>query len=875
MNRHQKGEAVIDRPLKLLIIEDIPADFLLLERNLRQNGIAAEWRRISNDMELTDALQTEWDVVLADFNVPGMDFRTTLLRIQAHRPDLPVIMVSGSVGEETAVELLRLGMVDFILKDHLARLPAAIRRALVEANEQRARQAAEMALYKLAQAVEQSPASIAIIDLNANIEYVNESYLRITGNSREEVIGQNQRLPHSDKTPQSTYDALWTSMAEGRTWQGEFYNKRKNGSEFIAHAIISPIRQPDGRITHYVEIKEDITERKKAEASIVYLNRVYAMFSGINTLIVRVRERDELFREACRIAVEIGGFRMAMIAIGDQSAINIVPVASAGKDEELLTAIKGVLSSSETAPNTMLARAIREKKPVVSNDLKSEPRVLYNKEYTESEVRSMAVLPLIVSDEAIGVFALYASEREFFHGEEMKLLTELTGDIAFAMDHIKKEQQLNYLAYYDVITGLPNRSLIHDRLGQGVIAARRNNWLLAVLSVSLDNFKVVIDTLGHSIGDGLLQEIARRFTACLDDTGTVGCMGGDEFCIILPEIGRSEDAAMMARKVIDSCVGPHLIEGYELFVSVSVGITLFPDDAVDSAALIHNAHTAMYRAKNQGCNIYQFFTMEMNRNTQDKMRMEIDLRHALSNGEFLLYYQPKVSCTTRKITGFEALLRWQHPVRGLVEPDAFIPLLEETGLIVPVGEWVLTTACAQLRCWHDEGLGMHSMAVNISERQIHVADLCKTVRQALTASALAPIHLELELTESHLMKDADGVIGILERIKAIGVKITVDDFGTGYSSLAYLKRFPIDNLKIDRAFVQNIIADPDDISITRAIITMAHSLKLKVVAEGVETEGQLGLLIANYCDEVQGYYFSRPLPAKEVTTLLREGRTLE
>lgn len=865
----------MDGPLKLLIIEDVPADFLLLERNLRQNGITAEWRRIGNNAELNDALQTEWDMVLADFNVPGMDFRTTLLCIQAHHPDLPVIMVSGSVGEETAVELLRLGIVDFILKDHLARLPSAIRRALVEANEHRARQAAETALHKLAQAVEQSPASIAITDLDANIEYVNESYLRITGYSREEVIGQNPSMLHSGKTPKSTYDALWKSMAEGRIWQGEFYNKRKDGSEFIAQAIINPIRQPDGRITHFVEIKEDITERKKAEASIVYLNRVYAMFSGINTLIVRVRERDELFREACRIAVEIGGFRMAMIAIVDRSTMKIVPVASVGKDEALLTAIRGVLSSSKTASNTMLARAIREKKPVVSNDSKSDPRVLFNKKYTESEVRSMAVLPLIVSDEAIGVFALYASEREFFHEEEMKLLTELAGDIAFAIDHIKKEQQLNYLAYYDVVTGLPNRTLIQDRLDQGVMAARRNKWLLAVLTVNLDNFKVVINTLGHSVSDGLLQEVARRFAACLDDTGTVGCMGGDEFCIILPEIGRSEDAAMVARKVIDSCAGPHLIEGYELFVSASVGITLFPDDAVNSAALIHNAHTAMYRAKSQGRNTYQFFTMEMNQNTQDKMRMEIDLRHALSNGEFLLYYQPKVSCSTGKITGFEALLRWQHPTRGLVGPDEFIPLLEETGLIVPVGEWVLTTACAQLRCWHDEGLGMPSMAVNISERQVHVADLCKTVQQALTASALAPIHLELELTESHLMKDADGVIGILERIKAIGVKITVDDFGTGYSSLAYLKRFPIDNLKIDRAFVQNIIADPDDISITRAIITMAHSLKLKVVAEGVETEGQLGLLIANYCDEVQGYYFSRPLPAKEVATLLREGRTLE
>ena len=262
---------MIDRPLNLLIIEDNPADFLLLERNLHQNGILVEWRRIDSNVELNDALQTEWDVVLADFNVPGMDFRKTLLCIQAHHPDLPVIMVSGSVGEETAVELLRLGMVDFILKDHLARLPNAIRRAMVEVNEQRARQAAEMSLHKLAQAVEQSPASIAIIDLNANIEYVNESYLRITGNSREEVIGQNQRVLHSDKTPKSTYDALWTSVTEGRTWQGEFYNKRKNGSEFIAHATIGPIREPNGRITHFVEIKEDITEKKRAEVEMHHL----------------------------------------------------------------------------------------------------------------------------------------------------------------------------------------------------------------------------------------------------------------------------------------------------------------------------------------------------------------------------------------------------------------------------------------------------------------------------------------------------------------------------------------------------------------------------------------------------------------------------
>ncbi|RFC34038.1 MAG: PAS domain S-box-containing protein/diguanylate cyclase (GGDEF) domain-containing protein [Candidatus Nitrotoga sp. SPKER] len=715
-----------------------------------------------------------------------------------------------------------------------------------------------------------------MLDCEGTITYCNEYLLHLTDWQLGEVIGRNWFElfipPDINDLICSFFGGLLANQPETRHHENEILTR--SGERRFIRWNNSVLRSGAGDVIGTASIGEDITERKKAQASIIYLNRVYAMLSGINTLIVRVRELDEVFRETCRIAVEVGGFRMALIAIVDRSTMEIVPIASAGKDEALLTAIKDMLAS-DIAPNTMLARAVREKNPVVANDSKNDPRVLFNKIYSESKVRSMAVLPLIVSDEVAGVFALYASESEFFHEEEMKLLTELTGDIAFAIDHIKKEQQLNYLAYYDVVTGLPNRTLIHDRLDQGVMAARRNKWLLAVLSVSLDNFKVVIDTLGHSIGDGLLQEVARRLTACLDDTGTVGCLGVDEFCIILPEISRSEDATMVARKVIDSCAGSYLIDGNDLFVWVSVGITLFPDDADESASLIHNAHTAMYRAKNQGRNTYQFFTMEMNRNAQDKMRLETDLRYALINGEFLLYYQPKVSCTTGKITGFEALLRWQHSVRGLVGPDEFIPLLEETGLIVPVGEWVLTTACAQLRCWHDEGLGTLSMAVNVSERQIHVADLCETVRQALAASGLAPIYLELELTESQLMKDVDGVIGVLERIKEIGVKITVDDFGTGYSSLAYLKRFPIDSLKVDKAFVQDIIADPNDVSITRAIITLAHNLKLKVVAEGVETEGQLGLLIANHCDEIQGYYFSRPLPVEEATVLLREGRSLD
>ncbi|MFA7281982.1 MAG: EAL domain-containing protein [Sterolibacterium sp.] len=727
------------------------------------------------------------------------------------------------------------------------------------------------------------PAHIALLDTQGRIISVNQAWRRFADanllQGPEHAIGVNYLTICDSARGNDAAEAHQAAAGIRSVLDG---GENSFSLEYPCHSpteqrwflmTVSPLavdRLHSGVVMHL-----DITERKQAQDRIVQLNRVYAVLSGINALIVRVHDRQELFEEACRIAVTAGGFRMSLICTVDRSAMQIVPVASAGKDEGLLTAIKDILSSSEGAKNTLIARAIREKKTIVSNDSQNDPKVLFAKKYAATGVRSMAILPIVVADEAVGALALYASVSEFFHEAEMKLLTELASDIAFAMDHLNKQERLNYLAYYDVLTGLPNRSLLYDRLNQAVSLARRNASLLAVLFVDLDNFKTVNDTLGHTIGDALLAEVSRRLTSCLRDTDTVGRLGGDEFGILLPEIGNSEAAAMVARKVIESCRQPYLIEGHELFISASIGITLFPDDAGDDDTLIRNADTAMYRAKDLGRNTYQFFTAEMNQSTQDKLRLETDLRHALGKDEFLLHYQPKVSCVSGKITGFEALLRWQHPLHGLVGPDEFIPALEDSGLIVPVGEWVLASACAQAKHWQDAGLGALSMAVNISGRQIEAADLCETVRAALAASGLAPAHLELELTESQLMKDAEGIIDLLKQLKAIGVNLAVDDFGTGYSSLAYLKRFPIDILKVDRAFVRDIVADTNDVSITRAIISLAHNLKLKVVAEGVETEGQLGLLIANHCNEIQGYYFSRPLPAEAATALLHSGRTLD
>ena len=727
------------------------------------------------------------------------------------------------------------------------------------------------------------PANIALLDTQARIIAVNEAWRRFAdSNGLRDAnygIGDNylNTCLRAQGVDATEADQVAAGISQVLAGQEEHFT-----IEYPCHSpsqqrwfvmTVSPLVR--GRQNGAVVMHIDISERKTAQDRIIQLNRVYAMLSGINTLIVRVRDRAELFGEACRLAVDAGGFRMSLIAVVDKSSGQIVPVASSGKDEALVAAIEAILSSPEDAPKTLVARAIRENTIIVSNDSQNDPAVLFPKPYALSGVHSMAIFPLQVGDQTIGVLALYAGEPDLFHEEELKLLTELAGDIAFAIDHLDKQERLNYLAYFDVLTGLPNRTLFYERLTQGLALARRNQSLLAVLSVDLDNFKTVIDTLGHGIGDLCLQEVGRRLVACLRDTDSVARMSSDKFAIILPEIENSEAAANVARKLIASSRHAYRIDGHELFISVSIGITLFPDDADSSDALVGNADSAMYRAKDQGRNIYQFFTAEMNRNNQDKLRLEADLHHALPKGEFLLYYQPKVSCTSGQVTGLEALLRWQHPQRGLVGPIDFIPALEATDLIIDVSAWVLTTACTQAQSWHAAGLGTPTIAVNVSGRQMLGDGLCQMVRQALDASGLAPAYLELELTESQLMKYAENVIGILSRLKAMGVKLSVDDFGTGYSSLAYLKRFPIDSLKVDRAFVRDIIADPNDVSITRAIITLAHSLNLKVVAEGVETEGQLGLLIANYCDEIQGYYFSWPLPAEEAMALLRTGRSLD
>lgn len=451
-----------------------------------------------------------------------------------------------------------------------------------------------------------------------------------------------------------------------------------------------------------------------------------------------------------------------------------------------------------------------------------------------------------------------------------------TGHDLMQMMTERKQAHLYHLAHYDALTGLPNRLLFEDRLTQALVQARRSGQLVALLFLDLDRFKIINDTFGHAVGDLLLKAVANRLSESVRESDTVARMGGDEFTLIFSGLHEPQDAGQIAHLILEVMAKPFTLEGHEVPVSTSIGITLYPLDnnGVDKEksaieVLLKNADTAMYKAKDQGKNNYQFFTAEMNVATLERLLLENDLRKGLENNEFILHYQPRIHCADGSVSGMEALVRWRHATLGLVPPAKFIPLAEETGLIVPIGIWVLRTACAQTKAWIDAGMKPLRVAINLSARQFKHANLIESIKTVLEETGLSPKYLEVELTESLAMEDVKQTIVTLNALNALGVSIAIDDFGTGYSSLSYLKRFPVDFLKIDRSFVRDIGTSSDSSVIAKTIIAMAHNLQLEVVGEGVETAEQLDFLRRHECEEVQGYLFSRPLPAEEFALFIK------
>jgi diguanylate cyclase (GGDEF)-like protein len=522
----------------------------------------------------------------------------------------------------------------------------------------------------------------------------------------------------------------------------------------------------------------------------------------------------------------------------------------------------------------LVGQAIRTRKPMFSNDISVETGVggRRREEAVRLGYRSLIVLPLFTGDAVVGILAMFAKEPDFFDDEEIKLLTELAGDVSFALDHIAKEEKLDYLAYYDAITGLPNRTLFNDRLDQRVAAAHRDQKGFSVMMLDLERFRHINETLGRQVGDDLLRQLAARLKRLLEETDIVAHAGSDHFVIATRRAEEGEGVVHLLEQILTGISGePFQLGGNELRIAPRAGIALYPADGTGSDALLKNAEAALKNAKVTGQR-FQFYAPQMNARVAEQLKLENDLRNALLHEQYVLHYQPRIDFSNGRITGLEALIRWKHPERGMVSPGEFIPMLEETGMIVDVGRWALQRAALEHAGWSASGLKPPRVAVNVSPAQLRRGDFVDYVRDALAAVEGACERIDIEITESMLMEDIDGSIAKLKAVQGMGLQVALDDFGTGYSSLSYLARLPINSLKVDRSFVTQMPKSPEQMAIVSTVISLARALNLKVVAEGVETEEQANLLRLLRCDEVQGYLFGRPMPSEQIEVLLTKAR---
>ena len=601
---------------------------------------------------------------------------------------------------------------------------------------------------------------------------------------------------------------------------------------------------------------ENIDRQQK----LVNLARIRALSGEINAAILRIHDRDELFREACRIAVGAGGFTLAWVGVVDRDAMLLKPVAWEGLGHDYIDRMPLSMNEADPQKFGLACRAVHEKRPMIVDDMQKDPRVQMSADSIKRGFHSLVTLPLLVSDTAIGVLVLYAKEIGFFDEIEMKLLLELAANISFALDHIANAEQLDYLAYYDALTGLANRRLFLERLAQYMRSAASGGHKLCLFLIDLARFKNINDSLGRPAGDALLRKAAEWLTHRAGDAGLLARLGSDHFAVVLPVVTQDGDVVRLVEKTMAAfLLHPFRLNDAVLRVSAKVGAALFPDNGTDADTLFKNAEAALKRAKATG-EAYLFHTQKMTEMIAGKLTLENQLRQALENEEFVLHYQPKVNLASKKLTGAEALIRWNDPRMGMVPPGEFIPILEETGLIHDVGRWALRRAIADHLRWRREGFASLRIAVNVSALQLRNRRFIDEITQAIAVDAQAAAGLELEITESVIMEDIKGNIASLQAIRRLGVKIAIDDFGTGFSSLSYLARLPIDTLKIDRSFVVDMTVAPEGLALVSTIIGLAHSLKLNVVAEGVETEEQSRLLRLMNCDEMQGFLLSKPLP---------------
>ncbi len=622
---------------------------------------------------------------------------------------------------------------------------------------------------------------------------------------------------------------------------------------------------------------EHMTEDLRAsESALRKLNRSLRLLSDCNMTLVHAEEENRLLNDICRLCVERGGYVMAWVGYAEHDEARTVRVvAQSGYEEGYLEQINITWADSERGQGPT-GTAIRERRTMVNQDVLTNPKMaLWREAAIARGYRSSISVPMRSGGEVLGALTMYARDANAFDSEEVRLLEELANDLAFGVvtlrtqaAHAAAKEQMVFLSHFDPLTRLPNRVLLRDRFEQAAVVADRDGSSIAMLYVDIDRFQKVNDSLGHEVGDKLLIGVVERLQQCVPGRDTISRLGADEFIVLHTGIRDAGEAARLAGLIQSSLAEPVDVDAHRIGVTVSIGIALYPQDARDFPAMLKCADTALVSAEDAGRNAYRFFRPEMNVDLREEMRLIGALLPALRNREFVLHYQPQVDIHSGRIIGAEALLRWQHPEDGLISPARFIPLAEQSGYIVEIGEWVLNEACRQAAEWQAAHGKSLVMAVNLSALQFKRGNVLDMVRAALAATGLSPACLELELTESILLQDVSATMRTLSDLKSLGVQLSIDDFGTGYSSLSYLKQLSVDKLKIDQSFIRDMLTDDDGAAIVKAIIQLGHTLQLDVIAEGVETDAQLAFLGGSGCDQMQGYLFSRPVPAGDFARLL-------